>query len=283
MIISYFPKQVAIGSEPVLTAFLESCKKHNIQTVENSMSADAAVIWSVLWNGRMGENKTVWDNYRQKNKPVFVLEVGALQRGLLWKVGLNGINGSGYFGPKGMSADRRHSIKIDLKSWHKNQEIVICSQHPRSQQWNDMPLIDQWVFDNISKIRRHTDRKIVVRSHPRHPLKIPLDFKNVSLVNPRSRTHQEDTENFYKVLQTAYAIVNWNSNPSVIAAINGIPVFTGPDSLARDVGNLNLENINDPLLPDREQWANDLAYTEWTVEEISSGLPMERLLLGLTS
>jgi hypothetical protein len=29
--------------------------------------------------------------------------------------------------------------------------------------------------------------------------------------------------------------------------------------------------------PDREQWLNDYAHTEWTIQEISSGIPLKYL------
>ena len=59
--------------------------------------------------------------------------------------------------------------------------------------------------------------------------------------------------------------------------MEGIPAFVGPSSLAYDVGNINLKDISNPKKPDRQQWLNDLAYTEWTVEEISKGIPLLRL------
>ena len=72
-------------------------------------------------------------------------------------------------------------------------------------------------------------------------------------------------------------MVNWSSNPATHAVINGVPVFVGPDSLSFDVGCPNLASINAPVMPDRTQWLNDLAYTEWTLDEIEQGLPLNRL------
>ena len=82
---------------------------------------------------------------------------------------------------------------------------------------------------------------------------------------------------------SAWAVVNWNSNPGVVAALNGVPVFTGPTSLAKPIANLDFDMIERPSMPPREQWANDLAYTEWTVDEITNGEPLDRLSLVLTS
>jgi hypothetical protein len=35
--------------------------------------------------------------------------------------------------------------------------------------------------------------------------------------------------------------------------------------------------VDNPHTPDRQQWLNDYAWTEFTVEEIASGLPLKRL------
>ena len=59
--------------------------------------------------------------------------------------------------------------------------------------------------------------------------------------------------------------------------MEGIPAFVGPSSLAWDVANKTLADINAPQQPDRQQWLNDIAYTEWTLEEISQGQPLLRL------
>jgi hypothetical protein len=54
-------------------------------------------------------------------------------------------------------------------------------------------------------------------------------------------------------------------------------VFVGPDSLAYDVANTDLANIETPHMPNRENWLVNYAHTEWTVDEIRSGIPFKRL------
>jgi hypothetical protein len=58
-----------------------------------------------------------------------------------------------------------------------------------------------------------------------------------------------------------------------------VPAFVSPSSLAYDVGNDIdfLHDIEQPLMPDRQQWLNDYAHTEYTIEEISQGLPLKNL------
>ena len=40
----------------------------------------------------------------------------------------------------------------------------------------------------------------------------------------------------------------------------------------------DLSQIENPLRPDRTQWIEQLAHTEWTIPEIESGIPLRRLL-----
>jgi hypothetical protein len=61
------------------------------------------------------------------------------------------------------------------------------------------------------------------------------------------------------------------------AVINGIPVFVSEDSLCYDVGNDSLTNINNPKMPNRQKWADQLSYTEWFEDEIEKGLPWKRI------
>jgi hypothetical protein len=57
-----------------------------------------------------------------------------------------------------------------------------------------------------------------------------------------------------------------------------VPSYTSPSSLAWDVSIKSLANLENPPLPDRTQWLNDYAHTEWTVEEICQGIPLKRLI-----
>ena len=61
------------------------------------------------------------------------------------------------------------------------------------------------------------------------------------------------------------------------AVFTGIPVYVSEASLSFDVGNSSYENINSPEMPDRQQWANKLAYTEWWPDEIEQGTPWQRI------
>ena len=80
-----------------------------------------------------------------------------------------------------------------------------------------------------------------------------------------------------------WATVSHSSNPGIHSCIAGVPSFVSSHSLAYPVANdINLlHNIETPLTPDRSQWLNDYAYTEWTIKEISDGIPLKYLTFKL--
>ena len=53
MIFGTFNKFGALNSKPVFEAFSNSVKDRGWIVSEHNLNADVAVIWSVLWNGRM--------------------------------------------------------------------------------------------------------------------------------------------------------------------------------------------------------------------------------------
>ena len=269
----------ALNSKPVFDAFREGCRALGFSTVDNSNDSDVDVIWSVLFSGRMAQNQLVWKNAQNKKKPVIVLEVGGIQRGTTWKVGLNGINRDAYFGDMGHTSSRANLLGLILKPWRTDGEyILIAGQHDKSLQWQHMPRMSQWVMNTIDSIRAHTDRPILFRPHPRCPLQhIEKEFKNVYRQNPIKLNGTYD--DFDMSFNNIHATVSYSSNPGIHSVLNGVPAFVGPASLAYDVGNDIdfLHDIESPLMPDRTQWLNDYAHTEYTIEEISQGIPLKRL------
>ena len=51
-----------------MDAVLDAVQSAGIQTKENSWDADAAIIWSVLWHGRMAANQKVYEQMRMADE-----------------------------------------------------------------------------------------------------------------------------------------------------------------------------------------------------------------------
>jgi len=267
----------ALNSKPVFDAFARGAKSLGHDVVWNNTNSDVDVIWSVLWRGRMAKNKAIWDRNLAQSKPTVVLEVGGIRRGTTWKVGLNGINRDAYFGTTGMDSVRVHDLGLTLKPWRTDGEyILVCGQHEQSEQWRNQPRMSRWVMETIENIQAHTARPIIFRPHPRCRLEaIEKQYKNVYRQEPRQLpgTYDDFDMNFDNI----YCTVSWTSNPGIHSVIEGVPAYTSQSSLAWDVSIKSLTNLDNPLLPDRTQWLNDYAWTEFTIEEIASGMPLNCL------
>ena len=69
-----------------MAAVRGSLDQHGVEIQAQSWDSDAVIIWSVLWHGRMLENREVYAHYRGLDRPVIVIDVGTLIRGVTWKV-----------------------------------------------------------------------------------------------------------------------------------------------------------------------------------------------------
>lgn len=273
--LAYFPLQVALNGNTVINAVLDHVQAAGIQTQENSWNSDAAVIWSVLWHGRLQPNRAVYEHYRAQNKPVIVIEVGSLYRGDTWKIAVNHINARGYYGHlDNLDWDRPRKLKISLAAQTVTRpEIIIAAQHQHSLLAQPIAPVEQWVHDQIQLIRNNSDRPIVVRSHPRSPLNITNLPSGVTLQRPNRVTGTYDS---YDMHYDCHAVVNYNSGPGIQAAVAGVRPVVDSASLAYPVA-IGYADLEQPYLVDRDLWLTQLCHTEYTVEEIKQGIWLNRI------
>lgn len=278
MKIAYFPSQVALNGAPVMSALLDSLAARGIPTQENSWDADAAVIWSVLWSGRMAPNQAVYRHYRAQNKPVIICEVGALIRGTTWKIALNNVTAEGYYGHKeNLDWDRPCQLGISLaQQANTKRHVVIALQHTKSLQTAAIADMTQWVHDTVILAKHYTDRDLVVRPHPRCSVPLP---RGVSIEQPRRVANTYDS---YDMSFDCHAVINYNSGPGIQAAIAGVRPVVDSSSLAHPVG-VSWADIEQPYVLDRAQWLTEICHTEYTIPEIERGLWLDRLLPALAA
>lgn len=261
----------ALNSPALFDAFDQGLKK--IGHVVSDDTDSIPVIWSVLWYGRMKPNQQIYNNHRINGIPVVIIEVGNFHRGKTWRISVNNVNRLGYFGEGAVDRDRPKKIQVDMKSpnHRRRSEVLIACQHRHSLQWPENMSIESWVSSTVDEIAACSDRKIVVRPHPRCP--INLAHKRVTVNHPRKLAASYDDYDFD---HRYHAVINYNTGPAIQAALNGTPVVCDQSALAYPISDV-LSNIENPQLKDRESWMIDLCHKEWTVDEISAGVPQSRL------
>jgi len=159
----------------------------------------------------------------------------------------------------------------ELKPWRTDgNHILIFCQRPKG--WNmfgnDQ---DQWLDKTISKIRKHTQRPIVVRMHPGDGTR----FKQIEKLQKRygNAISISEKENIRDELVNCWCAVGYNSTPNVVSNIEGVPVYLEDPkhSWAADVGFTDLSLIDNPPLPDRYPWIHKIANIHWSNDEVLQG------------
>ena len=102
----------------------------------------------------------------------------------------------------------------------------------------------------ISKLKLYTDRPILVK-------------------------RKEDNDNSF--FKNAWCAITDQSNVAFDALNQGIPVITVKEELFSYAGCAGIENVDKPILGDREYLFNWLAYNQFTAKEMKTGFAVEML------
>lgn len=242
---------------------MQACKDKGIQTQENSFTADAAVIWSVLWNGRMKANQQVYQHYRSQNKPVICIDIGALHRGRTWKIAVNNINAHGFYGHQTqLDPDRPKKLGLAIHSQTRPRSaILIAAQHPRSLQVANSDQI-QWFNSVLAQLPK--DLPVIFRPHPRGPIDVAGLARPVTVQGCRPVPGTYDS---FDIDYHYHTVVNFNSGAGIQAAIAGANIIVDQSSLAWSLSKGQ----------DADQWLTEISHTEYLVDEIAQALWLKRI------
>jgi hypothetical protein len=168
-------------------------------------------------------------------------------------------------------------LEIKLKPWNRNGiYILICCQRDGGWSMKGQKLLP-WLVQTIQKIRKYTDRQIIVRFHPGDKNK--LNHKRAVARYRLPKVAVTNNENILDDFKNAHSVINYNSSPAVAAAIEGIPTFVlDPDySQAKDVSHHDLKYLENLQEFDREHWIQSMAQMHWTLDELKDGTAWRHL------
>lgn len=180
-----------------------------------------------------------------------------------------------YFTNKVNSA-RWQQIKSDtgvnLQPWRTaGDHILICLQRNGGWSMGELDVM-AWCNKTIKKIKQHTDRPIIVRTHPgdaNRAQQYIRRLKDKSVSVSRNLDIINDLTN-------AWATVTYNSSPGIASAIEGVPVFVTDSnpkvSQAYDVANIDLSMIETPVMPERQQWIEKIAMCHFNFNDLRKGV-----------
>lgn len=201
----------------------------------------------------------VFRKHRADGADVVVLETGYINRGdgdyHHYAAGFNGLNGRADFKNKKSSAARLSLLDVKIKPWHSGENVILCRQVPWDASVDHIDF-NRWAEQAYDGLKM-CGWNVIVKEHP--------------CIDKNSPPLSE-------LLPNAHAVVTFNSNSAVEAAIDGVPVFAFDEgSMAWEIANKDFRKLPNPDKPDRTQWLQDLAYCQWTPEEMSKGLTWSHL------
>jgi hypothetical protein len=210
---------------------------------------------------------------RKAGKDVIVLETGYVNRGDgpndYYAAGWNGLNGRADFKNKGMGSARWEGLGVKMAPPTQGEDIILCGQVPWDASVVNVNIVD-WLNEVSLWLSTVTSRKVVYRPHPKakeHP-------KEVAGAETSAAALQED-------LDRAFCVVTYNSNAAVLAVLAGVPATAEDKGSMASLVTGDRRQILHPPHPTegvRQQWANDLAYAQWNLDEMRGGMAWEHLI-----
>jgi len=182
----------------------------------------------------------------------------------------------------------QEATNIKFTDWHSPGDHILIM----GQKEGDSSLVKiyeqgyesiyNWIVDQIITIRQYTDRKIIIRPHPRNldrGVKITtrildkLDVPNVEISTNLTRGGSQGGKGLDADLANCHCVVTYNSLSGVEAVVKGIPVFAlDGGSMVHPVAHHHLkdiENINYDI--DLQDWKNKIAYSMWNKKDVQTG------------
>lgn len=229
-------------------------------------TADAIACWG--W--RTGKR------FRENGATVLVMERGYIGDRFRWtSLGWDGLNGRAYFppAPEDSGARFREYFADLMKPWRTGGEYVLLIGQVPGDASLDGRNLNPWYSEQVQQLRARFDLPVVFRPHP-------LAYKRAGARRflPSGAHYNEGP--LAQALERAAVVVTFNSNTAVESVLAGVP------TIAYDRGSMAWpvcsHALDDSLItPDREQWAAELAWRQWTLGEIAEGVAVRHALQHL--
>ena len=153
-------------------------------------------------------------------------------------------------------ADRYDATGISLTKFRPGSKILICPPSAKVMVYYNLDL-EEWMKETVDTIKKYTDREIVIR-----------------LKKPRSERVHNDTMAM-ALTQDIHCMVTFNSIAATEALLLGKPAFTLGPNAAQSLCLSDLSQIEKPYIPTLDEvhrWACHLAYSQFTENEMRTGV-----------
>jgi len=238
-----------------MKAMLAGMKRHGLAPIMEAYNLPTTCDIEVVWGWRQ---KNIILRCKAENRPLLVMERGFVGDRLnKWSsAGFNGLNGRATF-PKCQDDGERFYKYFGefLKPWHRNGKYAVIMGQVEGDASIETVNIGSWYLDIAGKLK-DAGFDTLFRPHPLSP-------------GTRIPGVKQAKGSLRDVLDSAKLVATYNSNSGVDAALAGIPVYV--QDMAGSIAAPVASNRVEVTTPDRSQWCRDLAWKQWTMDQIANG------------
>lgn len=262
-LVFHYRAQPSRKQNAILAAVTEGAERQGdmvlgVEGFHRVLPGDGAILFGIG-----GIAKSIYDAYRAAGIPTILIDKG-YTRNEHYRVAVKDFQPLAYMQERRHPGDRFKRLKIELKPYEWSGDAVLFDgASNKFAMWKDLGDYRDWGAAMVMQIRAHTDRPIIYRPRPTHNEDHPVPGAEFFA----GRSLDED-------FARAYVVVSYGGNIGWDAAVAGLPHFAIGDSIARPISETEWANVAQPRLPsdaERLQWACDVAYQQWNLEEFRSG------------
>jgi hypothetical protein len=165
-----------------------------------------------------------------------------------------------------------------MKPWrekpHAGEYVLLMGQVPGDMSLRGLNM-NRWLSQMVHMLER-AGHRVKFRPHPKtakvHFTSIRVDMQHINRMTPLP---------LGVAVHAAKWVVTYTSNSGVDAVMEGIPTVTCEEgAMAWDITGHN--PCQPPPTPDRSEWCRRMGYTQWSPEEIKSGVAWDHLRVGVS-
>lgn len=221
---------------------------------------DAAIFWG-YWEPCQAIEKSC----RENGIPFVYVDLAYWGRDkMYYKAAVNARHPTAYVMKQDLPPDRWEALGVKIQPWQTvpaDAPILLAGMSGKGA-WSWKFKGGEYEQKMVDEIRRYSQRPIIYRPKPNWPQALPI-----------KGTMFDRHTNIGRLLDGAHCVVTHHSNVGSDAIVAGVPVFTRHGAaLHVGVPDSEISRIEAPVYPDgREQWAANMAYTQWTLTEMAAG------------
>ncbi len=215
----------------------------------------------------------ILQDYRRSGRTAIYCDLGYWSRRIrsrhdgFHKLAVNDRHPTDYLMNKTHTAERFEHHRVPILPYRVMGRHIIVAGMSAKAAIAEQLQPNEWEERTIARLRMLTKRPIIYRPKP--------SWKGARQIS--GATFDPETP-LPEALRNCHAVVTHHSNVAVDALLAGVPVFC-EKGVASVLSSGDLSQINRPRVqPGRGQWAANLAWCQWSVDEMTQGLAYRYLI-----